>query len=81
MGEAYMVAFVAKKNDGAITRYFTLEYDYVLATKANRTIVCERDFDGSTQFKRQRREKLAEWLEHYTLGDLWKKGEIGGNRW
>jgi hypothetical protein len=29
MGEAYMVAFVAKKNDAAITRYFTLEYDYV----------------------------------------------------
>jgi hypothetical protein len=43
MGEAYMVAFVAKKNDAAVTRYFTLEYDYVLATKASRTIVCERD--------------------------------------
>jgi hypothetical protein len=43
MGEAYMVAFVAKKNDAAVTRYFTLEYDYVLATKASRTIVCERE--------------------------------------
>ncbi|HEY0251150.1 MAG TPA: hypothetical protein VGC41_06465, partial [Kofleriaceae bacterium] len=43
MGEAYMVAFVAKKNDAAITRYFTLEYDYVLATKSTRTIMCERD--------------------------------------
>jgi hypothetical protein len=43
MGEAYMVAFVAKKNDEATTRYFTLEYDYVLATKSTRTIVCERE--------------------------------------
>ena len=43
MGEAYMVAFVAKKNDAALTRYFTLEYDYVLATKTSRTIVCERE--------------------------------------
>jgi hypothetical protein len=43
MGEAYLVAFVAKKNDAAVTRYFTLEYDFVLATKASRTIVCERD--------------------------------------
>ncbi|MFT3696981.1 MAG: hypothetical protein QM831_27815 [Kofleriaceae bacterium] len=43
MGEAWMVAFVAKKNDAAITRYFTLEYDYVLATKSTRTILCERD--------------------------------------
>jgi hypothetical protein len=43
MGEAWMVAFVAKKNDGAVTFYFTLEYDYVLATKSTRTILCERD--------------------------------------
>jgi hypothetical protein len=43
MGEAYMCAFVAKKNDASITRYFTLEYDYVLATRSARTIVCERE--------------------------------------
>lgn len=43
MGEAWMVAFVAKKNDAAITYYFTLEYDYVLATKSTRTILNERD--------------------------------------
>jgi len=43
MGEAYMCAFVTKKNDPAINHYFTLEYDYVLATKQTRTIVCGRD--------------------------------------
>ena len=43
MGEAHLCAFVAKKNDAAITRYFTLEYDYVLATRTEKTIVCERE--------------------------------------
>ena len=43
MGEAYMCAFVAKKNDAAITRYFTLEHDYVLATKLTKTALCERE--------------------------------------
>ena len=43
MGEAYMCAFVAKKNDAAVTRFFTLEHDYVLATKSNRTVIAEKD--------------------------------------
>ena len=43
MGEAHMVAFVAKKNDAAINRYFTLEHDYVLATKTTKTIIKEKD--------------------------------------
>ncbi len=43
--------------------------------------VCERDFDGFTQIRRLEGAKLAEWLERYTLGELWQKGEIGGNRW
>ena len=32
-----------KKNDPSITRYFTLEHDYVLATKSTRTQLCERE--------------------------------------
>jgi predicted ATPase len=44
-------------------------------------LVCERDFENSTQFRRLQREELDEWLEHYTLGELWRKGEIGGGRW
>jgi hypothetical protein len=43
MGEAYLCAFVAKKNDPAITRYFTLEHDFVLSTRTERTMLCERD--------------------------------------
>ncbi|HSN26273.1 MAG TPA: hypothetical protein VLT45_08310 [Kofleriaceae bacterium] len=43
MGEAHLCAFVAKKNDPAVTHYFTLEYDYVLATKQAKTILCGRE--------------------------------------
>lgn len=53
MGEAHMVAIVVKKGDPGFSRYYTLEHDYVLAKKADRTLVCERDgqrhikhFDG-----------------------------------
>ena len=43
MGEAHLCAFVTKKNEPSIARYFTLEHDFVLATKTARTILCERE--------------------------------------
>jgi hypothetical protein len=42
LGEAYMAGMVIKANDPAFVRYFTLEHDYVLARKVNRTVLCER---------------------------------------
>jgi predicted ATPase len=52
-----------------------------LSDRPESVLVCERDFTNGTQFKRLAREELDEWLEHYTLGELWRKGEIGGGRW
>jgi predicted ATPase len=43
-------------------------------------LVCERGDDGTT-LRRLDKDQLAEWLERYRLGDLWRMGEIGGNRW
>ena len=43
LGEAFMAALVIKTNDPPFRRYFTLEHDYVLARKAHRTVLCERD--------------------------------------
>jgi hypothetical protein len=43
MGDAHLIAFVAKKTDAAYLRYFMLEHDYVLATKSDRTVICERE--------------------------------------
>ena len=44
-------------------------------------VVCERDFDSGSEFKRLSEDRLEKWLERYELGELWGKGELGGNRW
>jgi predicted ATPase len=43
-------------------------------------IVCERDESG-THLKRLTQTELEVWLNEYSLGQLWRSGEIGGNRW
>ncbi len=43
-------------------------------------LVCDRTSKGTT-LTRLEPEKLKLWLEKYTLGELWLKGEIGGTRW
>jgi len=43
-------------------------------------VVCERD-DRGTHLRRLEPEKLRAWLDKYMLGELWRMGEIGANRW
>jgi predicted ATPase len=43
-------------------------------------IVCEKQ-KGSTTMNRQSSADLAVWLKDYGLGQLWRRGDIGGNRW
>ncbi|MEK6407702.1 MAG: AAA family ATPase [Acidobacteriota bacterium] len=43
-------------------------------------IVCERDYEG-THLRRLEPKRMKEWLESYSMGELWRMGEIGGNRW
>lgn len=40
-------------------------------------LVCERDDEG-THLRHLEPAKLNEWLEKYSLGELWRMGEIGG---
>jgi predicted ATPase len=40
-------------------------------------VVCERDESG-THLERLKPDQLREWLEEYTLGDLWANGHLGG---
>ena len=44
-------------------------------------VVCERDFDAGTTFRRLSQDKLDTWLEDFKLGEIWRSGEIGGVRW
>lgn len=43
-------------------------------------LVCERE-KGSTTLRRLSQPDLKEWLEKYSLGDLWTRGQIGGVRY
>jgi predicted ATPase len=43
-------------------------------------IICEKH-SGSSVFRHLDADQLSEWLERYRLGQLWRTGEIGGNRW
>ncbi len=51
-----------------------------LSASPEDVIVCEKQ-DGETTMRRLEQPALAEWLKKYSLGQLWRRGEIGGNRW
>lgn len=52
-----------------------------LSSQPESVVICERDAEGATQFRRLDRSELSQWLDRYSLGEIWRKGEIGGNRW
>ncbi|HLM66377.1 MAG TPA: AAA family ATPase, partial [Longimicrobium sp.] len=43
-------------------------------------LVCE-SMPGGTTIERLEPQKLKSWLDEYKLGEIWRMGEIGGNRW
>ncbi len=45
------------------------------------TILVAERLDGSSSLRRLDKNKLAHWLKDYSLGDAWRIGAIGGNRW
>jgi predicted ATPase len=51
-----------------------------LSDSPEAVVICERDLHG-THLRRLTKDKLEEWLTKYSLGELWRMGEIGGTRW
>jgi len=43
-------------------------------------IVCEK-IGGASAFRRLSKPELSTWLEQYSLGQLWRQGQLGGTRW
>ena len=43
-------------------------------------VICERYPDTGTEFNRLNKDELKDWLERYELGELWRTGQVGGNR-
>lgn len=51
-----------------------------LTSTPETVLVCEKH-DGSTTMRRLDEASLSLWLQKYSLGQLWRQGELGGNRW
>jgi len=71
---------------GALLKAASLHSQIIIATQsvtlleefdAGDVIVVDRE-DGRSTFTRQDPERLKEWLEEYTIGELWQKNSIGG---
>lgn len=43
-------------------------------------VICEKH-RGCTELRRLEASELSDWLRQYRLGDLWTRGQLGGNRW
>jgi predicted ATPase len=43
-------------------------------------VICEKH-SGCTTMHRLNKEDLSVWLKEYSLGQLWRSGELGGTRW
>jgi predicted ATPase len=52
-----------------------------LSKKPDAVVVCENEPETGTVLQRLDPQRLAKWLEKYSLGDLWLRGEIGGTKW
>ena len=51
-----------------------------LSDTPDSVVVCEKHA-GQTEMRRLDSDELKHWLERYSLGELWTRGELGGNRW
>jgi predicted ATPase len=69
---AQRTQLIVTTHSGALVEEFTDDPDSVVVVEKR---------DGETTLKRLQHETLSEWLKRYTLGELWRKGEIGGTRW
>lgn len=76
---AEALRYAAGKTQIIVTTHSVQLVDAMTDTPEN-VIVCEKPETG-TRLSRLEQAKLEPWLEKYSLGSIWSKGEIGGNRW
>jgi len=67
----------AQKTQVVITTHSDALVDE-LSDEPESIIVCERNADGSSRFRRLVQSQLEVWLDEYRLGELWRRGELGG---
>lgn len=75
---AEMLKEVSDEIQIVITTHSNIIIDALTASPED-VIVCENEA-GHTTMTRLNESELKDWLKKYTLGELWSKGQIGGNR-
>ena len=76
---ADLIREAAKRTQLIVTTHSDTLVD-ALTDDPESVIVCEK-IHGSTSLKRLREGELRIWLKEYGLGRLWRRGQLGGNRW
>ena len=76
---AELLRMASDKTQILVTTHSSALVD-ALSDMPDSVVVAER-LEGTTALQRLEKEKLALWLEKYSLGELWIRGEIGGTRW
>jgi predicted ATPase len=69
---AQKMQLIVTTHSSALVEEFTDEPETI--------VICEKNH-GATALKRLSSDELSVWLQKYNLGELWRKGELGGNRW
>ena len=76
---AKLLVEASKRSQIFVTTHSDMLVDALTETP-EAIIVCEKE-EGATRMRRLDPEKLKPWLEDYRLGEMWTRGQIGGNRW
>ena len=78
-GVADLLRGASQRTQLIVTTHSDILVDAMTSTP-DAVVVCEKSH-GQTTMERLNLDNLRPWLEKYRLGQLWTKGEIGGNRW
>ncbi|MYB77716.1 MAG: AAA family ATPase [Chloroflexi bacterium] len=76
---AKLLVEASKRSQIIVTTHSDILVD-ALTDTPEAVVICEK-VDGATQLRRLDADALETWLEEYRLGELWTRGDLGGNIW
>ena len=74
-----MLVEASKRTQIIVTTHSDMLVD-ALSEVPECVLVCEKE-GNSTSVRQLDQDALRKWLDKYTLGELWRSGQLGGNRW
>ncbi len=76
---AELLKGAAERTQLVVTTHSEVLVD-ALSEEPESVVVCSKE-NGESRFERLSAEDLEVWLKNYSLGQVWSRGGIGGNRW